>query len=358
MKLFECQSCGQILFFENTVCENCRHSVGYLPEQSLLTALDPAGERLWDPLEPSARQERLLYCSNHDYDVCNWLTKPDPQSDRSFCFACRFNRTIPSLDIPGNLERWRKIEVAKHRLFYTLLRLRLPIRDRRQDPENGLVFDFLDDAPDGSSSVMTGHSNGVITIAMREADDATRERMRIEMGEYYRTLLGHFRHEIGHYYWNLLVRDAGRLEECRTVFGDDRADYQQALQVYYDSPAPPKWQDSHVSVYATSHPWEDFAETWAHYLHIVSTLETACAFGVSVNPRLEGIGHASGRTLEDPYTQASFEDIMQAWLPLTYAVNSLNRSMGLADFYPFVLTAGVMHKLAFIHRLIRESQSV
>ncbi|MBS1074556.1 putative zinc-binding peptidase [Gluconobacter sp. Dm-73] len=358
MKLFECQSCGQILFFENTVCEHCRHPVGYLPEQSLLTALDPTGERLWHPLEPSARHESLRYCSNHDHDVCNWLTEPDPQSDRSFCFACRFNRTIPSLDIPGNLERWRKIEVAKHRLFYTLLRLRLPIRDRRQDPENGLVFDFLDDALDGSAPVMTGHSNGVITIAMREADDATRERMRVEMGEYYRTLLGHFRHEIGHYYWNLLVRDAGRLEECRAVFGDDRADYQQALQVYYDSPPPPKWQDNHVSVYATSHPWEDFAETWAHYLHIVSTLETACAFGVSVNPRLEGIGHASGRTLEDPYTQASFEDIMQAWLPLTYAVNSLNRSMGLADFYPFVLTAGVMHKLAFIHRLIRESQSV
>ncbi|MFT8520954.1 putative zinc-binding metallopeptidase [Gluconobacter oxydans] len=356
MKLFECQSCGQILFFENTVCEHCRHAVGYLPEQSLLTALDPAGDRLWHPLEPSVKHEQVLYCSNHDDDVCNWLTTPDATGGRSFCLACRFNRTIPNLDILGNLERWRKIEVAKHRLFYTLLRLKLPLKDRRQDPENGLVFDFLDDAPDGSSSVMTGHANGVITIAMREADDASRERMRVEMGEYYRTLLGHFRHEIGHYYWNVLVRDAGRLDECRAVFGDDRADYQKALQVYYDSPTPPDWQDSHVSVYATSHPWEDFAETWAHYLHIVSTLETACAFGVSVDPRVPGIGHASGRTLGDPYTQASFEDIMQAWLPLTYAVNSLNRSMGLADFYPFVLTAGIMHKLAFIHRLIRESQ--
>ncbi|MFT8807287.1 putative zinc-binding metallopeptidase [Gluconobacter sp.] len=356
MKLFECQSCGQILFFENTVCEHCRHPIGYLPDRSLLTALDPAGERFWHPLEPSAQQERVLYCSNHDYDVCNWLTDPDPHGGRVFCFACRFNRTIPNLEIPENLERWRKIEVAKHRLFYTLLRLKLPIRDRREDPENGLVFDFLDDAPDGSSSVMTGHSNGVITLAMREADDASRERMRVEMGEYYRTLLGHFRHEIGHYYWNMLVRDGGRLDECRAVFGDDRADYQQALQVYYESPPPKDWQDGHVSVYATSHPWEDFAETWAHYLHIVSTLETACAFGVSVDPRVRGIGHASGRTLGDPYTEASFEDIMQAWLPLTYAVNSLNRSMGLADFYPFVLTEGIMHKLAFIHRLIRGCQ--
>ncbi|GBR68607.1 zinc-binding metallopeptidase family protein [Gluconobacter kanchanaburiensis] len=355
MKLFECQSCGQILFFENTVCEQCRHPVGYLPEQTLLTALDPAGERLWHPLEPSVAQEQVLYCSNHEYGVCNWLTVPEP-GGRPFCFACRFNRTIPNLQIPENPERWRKIEVAKHRLFYTLLRLKLPIHDRREDPENGLVFDFLDDAPDGSAPVMTGHSNGVITLAMREADDATRERMRVEMGEYYRTLLGHFRHEIGHYYWNLLVRDAGRLEDCRTVFGDDRADYQQALKTYYASPAPKNWQDSHVSVYATSHPWEDFAETWAHYLHIVSTLETACAFGVSVSPIVKGIGRASGGKLGDPYTEACFEDIMQAWLPLTYAVNSLNRSMGLPDFYPFVLTEGVIQKLAFIHRLIRESR--
>ncbi|MCP1271480.1 MULTISPECIES: zinc-binding metallopeptidase family protein [Acetobacter] len=358
MRLFTCQSCEQILFFENTVCEHCKHQLGYLPGLSVLSALEPVEGGLWRPLEPRIRQAELAYCANHAHDVCNWMTMPNEAGHPSFCFACRFNRIIPNLDKPENLERWHKLEVAKHRLFYTLLRLKLPMKTRLEDPLGGLVFDFLDDPPDGSSAVMTGHNNGVITIALREADDACRERMRVEMGEYYRTLLGHFRHEVGHYYWNVLVRDAGRLDACRAVFGDDRADYQQALQTYYDSPRPTDWQTHHVSIYATSHPWEDFAETWAHYLHIVSTLETAWAYGVSINPALAGAQPSSSPQHGDPYTEASFDEIMQAWLPLTYAVNSLNRSMGLPDFYPFVLTQGVVNKLSFIHTLIRETQAL
>lgn len=156
---------------------------------------------------------------------------------------------------------------------------------------------------------------------------------------------------------DLLVRDGGWLEDCRSIFGDDSTDYQEALQAYYDRSVPPDWQNSYVTVYATAHPWEDFAETWAHYLHIVSTLETACAFGVSVEPRVPSIGRASGKALGDPYG-APFRAIMEAWMPLTYAVNSLNRSMGLPDFYPFILSDGVVRKLEFIHRLIRAHQKV
>ncbi|MFT9400549.1 putative zinc-binding metallopeptidase [Acetobacter sp.] len=358
MRIFTCQSCQQVVFFENTSCERCHHTLGYLPGLFSLTALEPLNNGLWRPLERTVRRAEVAFCANHAHDVCNWLTAPNADGSAGFCLACRFNRTIPNLAIPDNLERWRKLEVAKHRLFYTLQRLKLPIKTRQEDPQNGLAFDFLDDAPDGSAPVLTGHNSGIITIAVKEADDERRERMRVEMGEYYRTLLGHFRHEIGHYYWNILVRDGGRLEVCRAVFGDDRQDYQEALERYYAAPPPEGWRDQHVSVYATSHPWEDFAETWAHYLHIVSTLETAWAHGVTISPDFVDGPTVWPQRQTNPYTEASFDEIIQAWLPLTYAVNSLNRSMGLPDFYPFVLTQGVIDKLTYIHTLIREVQAL
>ncbi|RBM08020.1 zinc-binding metallopeptidase family protein [Novacetimonas cocois] len=355
MQLFSCQSCGQVLFFENTACERCGHKLGYVPDINSLSALTPDenGDG-WQALDPRATDAPYRFCANHAHDACNWLV-PASQPEQQFCVACQFNRTIPNLSVPGNLERWCKIEIAKHRLFYTLLRLRLPMHTRRQDPQNGLMFDFLDDGPDGST-VMTGHQNGLITIALREADDAQRERMRMEMGEHYRTLLGHFRHEIGHYYWNLLVRDGHRLEECRAIFGDDRMDYQQALQRHYENGPPTGWRTQYVSEYATCHPWEDFAETWAHYLHIVSTLETAWAYGMTVREQPGNPKALRAMIADNPYDVETFDTISQGWLPLTYAVNSLNRSMGLADFYPFVLTPTILRKLAFIHQLVRAAR--
>ncbi|GBQ86044.1 hypothetical protein AA0535_0919 [Asaia krungthepensis NRIC 0535] len=333
--------------------------MGYLHKVSDLSALEPGqkpGE--WLPYEAGFDKTPHVFCANRAYDACNWLLDPEEQAQGPYCFACQFNRTIPDLNDPKNLERWRKIEIAKHRLFHALIRLRLPLISRREDPENGLAFDFLDDGPDGSSPVMTGHDNGLITLAVREADDDQREHMRVEMGEYYRTLLGHFRHEVGHYYWNVLIRDGGRLESCRAVFGDDRIDYQKALEAHYANPPSDSWRETHVSVYAASHPWEDFAETWAHYLHIVSTLETAWLYGIAIAPRTpESAQYSSPALSADPYLELGFDEIMNAWLPLSMAVNSLNRSMGLQDFYPFVLTPAIRHKLAFIHEVIRETQA-
>ncbi|MCE2576089.1 putative zinc-binding metallopeptidase [Komagataeibacter sp. FNDCR2] len=351
MKLFFCQSCQQVLFFENTACERCGLALGYLPEQTTLSALEAVGEGLWRPM--AAPDVTRVMCANNAYDACNWLTEPG----QAFCVACSFNRTIPNLSVPGNIARWQKLEVAKHRLFYTLLRLGLPLRNRRQDPDEGLAFDFLDSHADGTPA-MTGHMNGVVTIALNEADDAQREQMRLEMGEYYRTLLGHFRHEIGHYYWNVLIRDAGpeRLAACRDVFGDDRRDYATALKEHYETPAPPTWRGQYVSQYATSHPWEDFAETWAHYLHIISTLETAWTYGMSINAAGAHAPPLRADICKDPYTEMSFDEITQGWLPLTYAANSLNRSMGLPDFYPFVLTPEILRKLSFIHDVIRHGR--
>ncbi|KAB8124251.1 hypothetical protein D3W54_08600 [Komagataeibacter medellinensis] len=353
MKLFFCQSCEQVLFFENTACERCGHTLGYLPHDTELYALDAMGDGLWRPLGAGIHHSPRSLCANNAHSACNWLAEPG----QAYCIACSFNRTIPNLSVSGNIARWQKLEVAKHRLFYTLLRLGLPMYNRHQDPANGLAFDFLDSLPDGTPA-MTGHMNGIITIAMNETDDAQREKMRQEMGEYYRTLLGHFRHEIGHYYWNVLIRDAGpvRLEACRAVFGDDRQDYAASLQAHYNAPPGPDWRGHYVSHYATSHPWEDFAETWAHYLHIISTLETAWAYRISIDAAGAHAPPLSTSIQRDPYTEMSFDEITQGWLPLTYAVNSLNRSMGLPDFYPFVLTPEILRKLSFIHDLVRASR--
>ena len=190
---------------------------------------------LWRAL--AAPDGAYRFCANAAQKACNWLV--EASSPDSFCLSCRHNRTIPDVTLPANLEAWQKIEIAKHRLFYSLLRWRLPMPTRVEDPAEGLAFDFLAELPHlNAAPVMTGHDNGLITIALAEADDAAREQRRVAMHEPYRTLLGHFRHETGHYFWDRLVRDRGQLDACRALFGDDRQDYAQALQTYYNNGAP------------------------------------------------------------------------------------------------------------------------
>ena len=348
MKLFSCQGCGQLLYFENIRCESCGRPLGYLYDLTEISALDVRPDGGFDVL--AAPGKAYKFCFNYDAGMCNWMLPAD--SPEQFCAACRYNRTVPDLSVPGNDALWRKIETAKHRLFYSLLRLGLPMKNRAEDPEHGLAFDFLADPPEShASEVMTGHDNGLITLAIREADDVVREKVRGEMGEPYRTLLGHFRHESGHYFWDRLVAaDPVRLEACRALFGDDQIDYGQALQKHYAEGAPANWQDSFISMYATTHPWEDFAETWAHYLHIVDTLETAGAFGVKVRPR-RARGALVAEIDFDPYQAKTLDMLINAWLPIEFATNSMNRSMGQMDLYPFVLSPKVIEKLAFIHEL-------
>jgi hypothetical protein len=346
MKLFECQNCAQPLYFENTRCESCGLSLGYLAGRVTVTALRPYGN-VWTALAEPRGTYR--YCANFAHNVCNWLVSTD--SPEQFCAACRHNRVIPDLSQPQHLERWRLIEIAKHRLFYTLLRLRLPVRTKVEDPD-GVAFDFLADnaAPlSNSLPVMTGHASGVITINLAEADDAERERQRRQMREPYRTLLGHFRHEIAHYYWDRLVAGSTKLDEFRKIFGDERADYTQALQHYYASGAPGDWAQHFVSAYAAAHPWEDFAETRAHYFHMIDTLETAGSFGLAVAPKPS---KALKARIDFDAHQADVKRLIEAWIPLTFAANSMNRSMGLPDLYPFVLSPGAIAKLTFIHACI------
>ncbi len=348
MKLFTCQACGQVLYFENTRCERCGRRLGFLPATTTLAALEPRGPA-WAPLAPAPSPQR--FCANAEYDACNWLVAEGDNTP--FCRACRHNRTVPDLGIAENLRRWRTIETAKHRLIYTLLRLRLPLATRTDDPVHGLAFDFLADssAPAGSK-VMTGHDNGLVTIALTEADDAERERRRAQMHEPYRTLLGHFRHEVGHHFWDLLVGNSRFLDEFRGLFGDERDDYGAALARHYASGAPAGWQNDFISAYATAHPWEDWAETFAHYLHMIDTLEMAQAFGIRVDPVVTQDPALSSEVTFDPHATDDMAALVAAWLPLTFALNSLNRTMGETDLYPFVIAPRVVEKLGFVARVV------
>jgi len=275
----------------------------------------------------------------------------DARHDETLCEACRLTTTIPDLTVEGHHAAWYKLEVAKRRLVYALLNLHLPVAPLTRDAR-GLAFEFLADAADRPPAVLTGHNGGVITINLAEADDAERERRRHALGEPYRTLLGHMRHESGHYYWDRLIDGTDRHDEFRARFGDEREDYQAALQRHYANGAPADWQTRFVTAYASAHPWEDWAETWAHYLHMTDTLETAAACGVSIRPRrsdeptLAKVPSTAG-TLASP-----FDRLIASWYPMTYLLNSLNRGLGLADAYPFVLSPPAVEKLRFVHDTI------
>jgi len=350
MKLFTCDVCGNTLYFENTACTSCGHQQGYLPSANRMVALIAE-----DGTSRSATNadEAYVFCQNAQYGACNWLIEAEAGGD-VFCVACRHNETVPDLSDPINVPRFQTIERAKKRLFYSLLRLGLPLVLRNEAQHNGLLFRFLADNP--NERVMTGHEDGIITLALVEADDAEREARRAGMGEPYRTLLGHFRHEVGHYYWDVLVADAGRQDAFRAQFGDETLDYNQALANHYANGAPIGWADSYISAYASSHPWEDWAETWAHYLHIVDTLETASSFGLRTRPRTGDVD-LSAEVDFDPYKAPDIAQLIAEWVPVAALTNSLNRSMGTPDAYPFVLSRAVIEKLGTIHGMVHAEKT-
>jgi hypothetical protein len=296
---------------------------------------------------PGGKRERFLRCKNFtQHDSCNWLVRA--ADEQPYCLSCRLTEVIPDLSEPANLKAWAEVESAKRRLLYTLRALALPIVGKGDSAAAGLSFRFLKGTPE--APVMTGHANGLITLNVAEANAAYRENMREKLGEAYRTVLGHLRHEIGHYYWDRLIRDGARLDACRALFGDDSASYEDAIQRHYGEGPPADWAESFISAYATMHPWEDWAETWAHYLHMLDTLETAKSHGLAVRRP----GDAE-RVSTDDLAFWDFEALMASWQVVTVALNSLGRSMGLKDVYPFVVSAGVREKLRFVHDVIHDA---
>lgn len=352
MNVFHCDHCQQLVFFENIHCVACNHTLAYLPDLAVIGSLEQEADGLWRLPQRRFADHAYRLCENFSREnVCNWAI---PAGDAEpLCASCRLTRVIPDLTQPGYKEAWYKLEVAKRRLVYTLIRLGLPIVDRKADPVFGLAFEFVADptppTPD-PTPLLTGHAKGVITINIAEADDAEREKRRVALYEPYRTLLGHMRHEIGHYYWDRWSKNQLWLERFRKVFGDEREDYGEALKRHYEKGPAADWQTQFVTSYASSHPWEDWAETHAHYLHMVDTLETTAACGLSLRPRRN-----DKPTLKQPGradTKQSFDQMIENWFPLTYVINNLNRGLGLPDGYPFILPPAAIQKLRFVHDAI------
>lgn len=327
--------CGQRLFPWNTACLRCSRELGFDPERLALVPLDPDAPGV----VRSAHGDGTLYrhCQHREAHVCNWLVRTE--ADETLCLSCGLTAVIPNLGSPGGRARWEALEDAKRAVLVTLLTLGLPVVGRNRDRQHGLAFAFLDDRtsnPDVlEETVVSGHGHGLITINAREADAAERERIRVDLSEPYRTLLGHFRHETGHYYWFRLVEGTEQQAEFRELFGDESADYERSLASHYAAGPPPGWSEQFVSAYAAAHPHEDWAESWAHYLHLTDTLETALEFGL----------------VDAPSTVSDFDGRIDAWRELAVALNALNRSMGLPDAYPFVLSSRAAAKLAFVSRV-------
>jgi hypothetical protein len=355
MKTFQC-ACGQPLFFDNTHCVACRSEVAYDPTSGELGALTSHGDGRWsltgDLRTPAPR---FWFCGHRERAaLCNWLI-PDGEP-HTICLSCRLTRTIPDLSRPRNVQRLRDIESAKRRLLHALQSWGVPIAGRSTDNPGGLAFDFLESLP-GEPPVLTGHADGLITINVAEADDDYREQHRDALSEPYRTVLGHLRHEIGHYYWNVLVRDTPWLPQFRDLFGDERTDYGEALQRNYREGPPPDWRNRFISSYATMHPWEDWAESWAHYMHLRSTLQTVASFGIDTTKvRLQFTPFSADALYRrEPATSArTFLDWMNAWVVLTAVMNETARSMGQPDIYPFVMNRAVVTKLHFIQCVVEE----
>ena len=354
MRYFACDCReGVALFFENTKCLCCHRPVGWCHDTQSLLVFDLTEEGEY------FNQDRLYVpCANRKESVCNGMIPADLASEtNSLCFSCHFNDNIPSLAVEGHRELWANLEAAKRRLIFTLSELKLPLPDKQQSPE-GLSFHFLADGDVSDhfntplthvSAVFTGHAQGDITINLAEADDVARHRMRVDMGEQYRTLLGHFRHEVGHFYWDWLVKpNELLLAEFEQHFGDPNLSYKDALEAHYQRDQNDlSWQPRFISAYASMHPWEDWAETFAHYLHITDTLETAREWQMIALSEYDGLILPQDKTGEsDP------DALFKCWIRLSVKLNALNRSMGVADAYPFVMTPEVVEKLKFVHKVI------
>ncbi len=352
--------CGRPVFFRNSECTACGSPLGYEPERGRVYALEADADGAWrlDGVDGP----RFRRCVEYDSaSGCNWLVAlDDGDPPRLRCRCCRLNHTIPDLSQPDNALLWRKVENARRRLVSQLIALGLPVASQlpaeAEDPQRGLMFDVLQALP-GEPPVMTGHAGGLITLNLEEADDAVRERTRTALREPYRTLLGHFRHEVGHYYWDRLVDGSPWHEDFRALFGDERADYLGALQRHYAEGPAPDWALRHVSSYASVHPWEDWAETWAHYLHMVDTLDTALSFGLDAGDVDFAIEPYTTDALWRPDDDGAqdFLGFVNAWVELTGALNELSRSMGQPDFYPFVLPRAVVGKLQFVHCVVAQA---
>ena len=374
MKTFQCNCKDKpALFFESALCLACGRTVGFDDDFNQVAPyeVDEVRGQFFKAAHPEIRYQK---CDNNaQFQACNGMVNlntfvPVADKDEMLCFACRFNNTIPNLSVVEHIPLWKKMETAKRRALYTLNALPVPLKNTHQDPKSGLSFDFITDRNVKDhfvsklayqQAVFTGHACGHITINLAEADDVARSYTKMAMGEQYRTLLGHFRHELGHYYFDQLIANSpAKHALCKQYFGDDGLDYQNAMNKYYQNGAPENWHEMFISEYGTMHPSEDWAETWAHYMHIIDTLETAQNFSITGSTSGSAVNNEEVVELHLPQHEGYFSaqtpiaNILETWMDFSVILNSLNRSMGLDDAYPFVLSESVRNKLSFVHHAI------
>lgn len=344
MNRFECE-CNSTVYFESRVCLSCNVKIAFDPETLSFRKLNQALETTVSCSDTQAETQQKVLCSNgKHYDVCNWLAAPD--AVQGLCPGCQFNRYIPNLDSPKNVRRWGVLETAKKRLLLTLTQMGLPYATGWQAPEQGFLFDFLEDQrdnPDVSTPmVYTGYADGIITINLLEASTTSRIAQQKAAKESYRTVLGHMRHESGHHFWTFVKKDSGLLEEFKQRFGLENEDYAIALKQFYECGPCDAWSERFISPYASAHPLEDWAECWAHYLHIYDGLETAAALGMApINP-----------------AELCFQEKITLWRSVSAGLNEMNRSLGLQDAYPFVINTTVAEKLGFVDRVVTHLQTL
>lgn len=333
VKRLQCPTCANEVFFDSLNCVRCLTGL----------AVDLAADREMEMIDVAAATP----CTNRATWGCNWPAADG--DDTQHCASC-------VLVDPGQRGADRSMvqfQSAQRRALYQLSQLGVPWRSPSSTADaTAADGDALDPARattelrfayrsrNAGDVAIIGHRGGEITLDLDEADPARREQIRATLGEHYRTPLGHIRHELGHYVWlNHVATEAAVLDEFRNMFGDERSDYTSSLEEHYARLDDGSWRDDHVSFYASAHPWEDFAESWAQLMHVHDVVETGASWGVVDLP-------------DDP-TDA------RAWLgnsiTASVAANELARSMGMRDLYPFALSAGVRAKVEFCWRLVHLS---
>lgn len=350
MRGWRCRTCGQVVFLDSSQCLRCGAALGFRP-----STLE---------VEPLTRDERI--CSTAATSGCTWIVE---EAGHDRCVACGQVVLVPPLDDPDVARCFRQASDDHRHLVVQLLELGLPVT----------AVDLRLPSSRYDDQVTIGHVDGVVTIDVDEADDVQREQVRHSLGEEYRTVLGHLRHEYGHALFPHVVDDDA-LARVRATFGDEREDYQAALDRHYDEGPPPGWQRTHVSAYATMHPSEDWAETFAHVLHITDVLRAADAFGLRLDPDglaatalpsavharralVDGDGDAGDADVDyvdgqvsptgpRPLGETPMRALLQRFVPIAFALNEVTRAMGEGDLYPFVLTEDVAVKLELAAELV------
>ena len=341
MRVFRCPHCGSAVDYAQQRCGACLTEVAFHRPWMALALAPAEGE------STTIDDVEWIRCANWDRR-CNWLVEKD--SATGVCFADGFVRNEPGPHDAKALSELAATLKALRRLIFQLLDLGLPITPFHQDPK-GLAFDLISSESLGHPVTM-GHANGVITIDLAESLELYRERQRIILKEPYRTMLGHMRHEVGHYYEMILITGGALIDQTRSYFGDERRDYQAALDDYYAGHVPEDWERDYISHYATAHPWEDWAETFAHYLHITGTLATIADSGLKVCADRVHFDLDADIDPRVRYLEGDFAVMVHDWEVLSGALNRVNHAMGREDLYPFRLTLPVVAKLGFVHHVL------